>query len=150
MNVELLNKTIDEITPETLVEWYNLTQYNLETLHNKLKKANDSVWLQISQMALSDDFIRDFKTKLNWRWISANYPLNENFMEEFQDFVDLEAVSEYHKLSEDFIREFQDKVDWKKISRHQTFSEKFLIKFKNKIDWYTVTEEPIQNQAVIK
>jgi hypothetical protein len=58
MNVELLNKTINDITPETLVEWHNLTQYNLETIQNKLKSANGSVWLKISQMVLSDDFIR--------------------------------------------------------------------------------------------
>ena len=32
MNIELLNKTIEEITTETLVEWYNVTQYSLETI----------------------------------------------------------------------------------------------------------------------
>jgi hypothetical protein len=37
MNIELLNKTINAITPETLVEWYNLAQYNFETIQNKLK-----------------------------------------------------------------------------------------------------------------
>ena len=64
MNTELLRKTLNEITPETLVEWYNLTQYNLETIQNKLEKANEFVWLQISLMAVSNDFIQDFKDKL--------------------------------------------------------------------------------------
>ena len=83
MNTELLRKTLNEISPETLVELYNLTQYNLETIQNKSEKVNESVWLQISQMAHSDDFIPDFKDKLNWEWISANLPLNENFIEDF-------------------------------------------------------------------
>jgi hypothetical protein len=37
MNAELLNKTIDEISPKTLVEWYNLTQHTLQTIQNELK-----------------------------------------------------------------------------------------------------------------
>jgi len=78
MNVELLNKTNNEITPEILVEWYNSTQYSLQTIQNKLKNADGSVWLRISQIALSDNFIQDFKTKLNWSLISSNLPLNEN------------------------------------------------------------------------
>jgi 5-methylcytosine-specific restriction endonuclease McrBC regulatory subunit McrC len=80
MNTELLRKTLNEISPETLVEWHNLAQYNLQTIQNKLENANEAAWLQISQMALSDDFIRDFKDKLIWECISANLPLNENFI----------------------------------------------------------------------
>ena len=45
MNTELLHKTLNEISPETLVEWYNLTKYNLQTLQKLLENANDSVWL---------------------------------------------------------------------------------------------------------
>jgi len=63
MKAELLNKTIDEINPEKMVEWYNVTQYSLQTTQNKLKSADNSVWAQISQMIFSDDFIRDFKAK---------------------------------------------------------------------------------------
>jgi len=95
MEVELLNKTINEINPETLVEWYSSTQYSLQTIQNKLKSADDSVWQRLSQMALSDDFIRDFKTKLDWGLISSNLPLNENFILEFQDFIDWNEVSHY-------------------------------------------------------
>jgi len=88
MDIKLLDKTINEIALETLVEWYNLTLHNLETIKNKLKNANDYIWQQITQMALSDDFIREFKTKVDWSWISTNVLLNENFIEEFQDFID--------------------------------------------------------------
>jgi len=93
MNVELLNKTIDEINPETLVKWYNLTQCSLRTIQNKLKSTDDSVWRGISQIVLSEDFIRDFKTKLGCGLISSNLPLNENFIRDFEDFINWEAVS---------------------------------------------------------
>lgn len=69
MDIKLLNKTINEITPETLVEWYNVAHQNLETIQNKLKNAKDYVWQQMNQMALSDDFIREFKQK----WIGVRY-----------------------------------------------------------------------------
>lgn len=50
---------MNEIRPETLVEWYNLAQYNLKTMKDKLKICNDVVWRQISQKYLSGDFIQD-------------------------------------------------------------------------------------------
>jgi len=43
MDIELLNKITCEITPKTSVEWYNLTQYNLQIIQNKLKNLDDSV-----------------------------------------------------------------------------------------------------------
>jgi hypothetical protein len=141
----LLNKTINEITPETLVKWYNLTQYNLQTIQNKLKNANDCVWAPISQMVLSDDFIRDFKTKLDWCWISTNSPLNENFIGEFQNEVDWEAVSQFQALSEQFIRHFQDNVDWELISMNQNLSENFIrIYLNNRLECCFTVSEPFR------
>ena len=108
----MLNKTNNEISPETLVECCNSTQFSLQTIQRKLKNADNSVWQRICQMALSDDFIWDFKTKLDWGWISPNLPLNENFNREFQDFIDWKDISQYQNLSEQFIGEFQNRVDW--------------------------------------
>ena len=120
----MLNKTINEITAETLVEWYNVIQYSLQTTQNKLKIVDDSLCHRISQMtALSDKFIQDFKTKLDWNWISTNLPPDQNFIEEFQVFIKWDSVSQYQTLSEEFIRDFQDKVNWQSISRKQNLSE---------------------------
>jgi hypothetical protein len=39
---ELLNNVINEINPETLVEWYCLTQYDLKTMQNRLESYGSS------------------------------------------------------------------------------------------------------------
>ena len=59
-----------------------------------------------------------------------NNKLSEDFIREFKDKVDWEHISYYQKLSEDFIREFKDRVDWMMISRYKTLSEEFVKEFK--------------------
>jgi hypothetical protein len=135
MDPILLNKIIHETTYETTVELYKLAQQNLEVLRDNLKSYSDAVWEQISQTALPDNFIREFKDKVDWRWISGNNPLYEDFIQEFEAFVDWEAVSRYQNLSEDFIRNYKDKVDWKWISRYQSLSEDFIREFQDKMEW---------------
>jgi len=128
MNVELVNKTVNEINPVTLVEWYNLTQYNLQTIQNKLKNAKDSVWGRIS----------------------TNLPLNENFIEEFQDLIDWEAVSRYRTLSEQFIRDFQDKVNCELISMMPNLLEEFIREFQNRFAWVSVSAHQPLSESFIK
>ena len=64
---------------------------------------------------ISKDFIRKFKDKVNWYWISSKIKLSEDFIREFQDKVNWYWISCKQKLSEDFIREFQDKVNRKNV-----------------------------------
>jgi uncharacterized membrane protein len=70
-DVGLIDKIMNEIKPETMVEWSNSAQYNLKTMQDKLKNYNEGVRGQISQMSLSNDFIRDFKKN----WIGNGYQL---------------------------------------------------------------------------
>jgi hypothetical protein len=37
----LLDKFMNEISPETMVEWYNLVQYNFKTMQDKLENYSD-------------------------------------------------------------------------------------------------------------
>jgi hypothetical protein len=84
---------------------------------------------------LSEDFIREFKDKVDWTYISIRQNLSEDFIREFQDKVDWDNISEFQKLSEDFIREFQNKVNWLYISEFQKLSEDFIREFQNKVNW---------------
>ncbi|KAF8766573.1 hypothetical protein HNY73_019622 [Argiope bruennichi] len=84
---------------------------------------------------LSEDFIREFQDKFNWKLISEYQKLSEDFIREFQYKVNWKLISEYQKLSEDFIREFRNKVDWGNISYHQKLSEDFIREFQHKVDW---------------
>ena len=84
---------------------------------------------------LSEEFIREFKDKVDWEYISISQMLSEDFIKEFQNKVDWTYISECQQLSEDFIKEFQNKVDWKMISSYQKLSEGFIREFKDKVDW---------------
>ena len=60
---------------------------------------------------LTEDFIREFKDKVNWCYISYYQKLSEDFIREFKNKVNWIWISKYQKLSENFIREFQYNVD---------------------------------------
>jgi hypothetical protein len=93
-------------------------------------------WLYLSgRKKLSEEFIREFKDKVDWVTISEYQKLSQNFIREFQDKVDWEWVSENQTLDEEFIREFRDKVHWGYISSVYHFTDEFLLEFKNEIWW---------------
>jgi hypothetical protein len=68
-------------------------------------------------------------SRMHWKGISEII-ITEEFMREFQDKIDWVRVSKSQKLSESFICEFQDKVDWTYISGYQKLSDDFLIEYK--------------------
>lgn len=82
---------------------------------------------------LSEGFIRDFKDKVCWYYISDYQKLTEEFITEFQDKVNWECISSSQILTEEFIERFHDKVNWAYISCHQKLSEEFIRNIKNKI-----------------
>ncbi len=84
---------------------------------------------------LSESFIRKFKDKVNWWYVSMNQKLSESFIKEFKDKVNWYHISRYQNLSESFIREFKDKIDWSTISIYQKLSESFIREFKDNIYW---------------
>ena len=91
-----------------------------------------------NDLSLNKEFIRKFKDKVNWIWISSYQKMDEDFIREFQDKVNWKEISIYQELNEDFIREFKDKVDWYYISIHQKLNENFIREFQDKVDWYYI------------
>lgn len=61
--------------------------------------------------------------------ISAYQTLSEEFIREFKDRVNWNYISHVQILSEDFIREFKDRVDWTNIFKRQKLSKKFRKEF---------------------
>ena len=117
------------------------------TILEKIKKlkgldySNEAFidWRDVYQRPLTEDFIREFKDKVDWYYISVYQNLSEDFIREFQDKVNWNAISEYQRLSEAFIREFQDKVNWSSISARQKISEDFIREFQDKVDWVIIS-----------
>lgn len=80
---------------------------------------------------LSEDFIREFKDKVNWSFISQKQKLTESFIEEHDNYVHWEQISKFQKLSEDFIKNcFQYDIAYNLI-KYQKLSNSFII---DKID----------------
>ena len=101
---------------------------------NEVLGTNYQSWLSLStHKGLTEDFIREFKDKVVWRWISIYQRLSEDFIREFKDKVDWYNISKYQYLSEDFIREFQHKVDWNRVSQYQRLSKEFIEEFKDNL-----------------
>ena len=101
---------------------------------------NDFIFYRNNE--LTEEFIREFKDRVNWIYISVCQKLSEDFIREFEDIVDWYWISRSQKLSEDFIREFEDKVNWNMISKFQKLSEEFIKEFKNKVDMIGISERP--------
>ena len=130
-----------------LTKGVSLNQFNWSSVsqirnlsEDFIREYKDKVdWLDISTYPrLSEDFIREFQDKVYWWIISQYQTLSEDFIREFQDKVSWGTISYTQELSEDFIREFKDKVDWEKISRYQKLSEDFIREFKDKVNWYYI------------
>ena len=88
---------------------------------------------------LSEDFVREFHSKLSWKSLSCYQKFSENFIREFSNEVDWDGVCENQKLSEGFIIEFYEKVNWSLVSQYQKLSENFIRTYKDKVCWYNVS-----------
>ena len=109
------------------------------------KKENElflSDWEELSELRiLSEEFIREFKDKVDWYLVSIYQVLSEGFIREFKDDVVWSYISQYQTLSEDFIREFQNELEWEEITEEQNLSENFIREFQQKVDWGWISEK---------
>ena len=133
------NKTLkraNEILGTNYDNWARLSLCESLT-EDFIQEFKDKVdWTCISRYPhLSEDFIRKFADRVDWYYISAYQYLSENFIREFADRVAWDWIVKYQPLSEDFIREFKDKVNWNYISANQHLSENFIREFKDEVNW---------------
>lgn len=126
---ELLNKTLNEISPEILTVWYFFARNSLKTVEYKFENYNASVWQHISQMTLNEDFIEEFQNFVELGLFSMKQNLSQYFICEFQDRVVCSWMSVQQRLSENFVEEFQDKVHWASLCISQNLSDHLMRQF---------------------
>jgi len=70
------------------------------------------------------------KSFVCWDCISVakNSDISEDFLREYANKVNWKLLVRYRKLSEDFIMEFKDKLDLKRVLMYQNLSEDFKEK----------------------
>lgn len=99
-----------------------------------------SYWIKIPLCNnLSENFIKDFKDMLNWKYVFCTQSLSESFIKYIINKIPMIAeywkdISKCQKLSENFIEEFKDNMDWKQIWMHQSLSERFIKRFFNRLN----------------
>jgi len=117
-------------------------QYNIEIMLDVPEYWNkENYWEVVNRLFgydYSEEFVREFKDRVNWKIYCHNNILTEDFIIEFKDYVNWDGVSSCQTLSENFIRDFKDKVVWNLISAYQILSEEFIREFKDYVDWSNI------------
>lgn len=103
-----------------------------------------------SESGLTEAFIKEHCSQLNWYNICQCQRMSESFIEEMKDYVNWGNVSSYQTLSETFIETYKENVLWVGISRNQKLSEDFIRKYKQEVYWYYIFENQILSEAFIK
>ena len=79
--------------------------------------------------------IENKMTRNEWRVICANLPLTDEFIIEFQSSINWLHLSANEYLSEKMIRKFYNKVDWYFLSKNRVLSDDCCRDFKHLIHW---------------
>ncbi len=112
---------------ERLIKYYNLN-CSIEEFKDKFNK-----WGLLSRYyTLSEDFIREFKDKINWGIISIFQNLSESFMREFQNKINWHYISIFRKSSKNFIKEFKDELELEQMLKRGIITKEFYNHLKNK------------------
>ena len=112
------NKVKKEV--KKLIKYYNLN-CSIETFIYQIKWHKLNVgdikeltiddWENISwHQTLSEDFIREFKNKLDWMYLSFHQKLSNKFIAEFRLKLDLKYLLETKKITQDFYDYLRKKV----------------------------------------
>lgn len=93
------------------------------------KSVQEEVKKLIKKLNLSCS-IKDFGINVDFASLVVDEKLSEDFILEYITYLDFNLVSMYQKLSENFIRKFQNRVNWAFISQFQKLSLSFMIEFR--------------------
>ena len=95
--MKITNKTIS-YTKKSYLEKL-LSEDPLDTIR-KNPKVQD--WESITySLALSEDFIREFKDYVYWGWISERQKMSKKFIAEFIDKIDFRRVLQNNLISQE-------------------------------------------------
>lgn len=128
-------ESIDDINVTDILEaWhFNLSEEFIERLLSLVD--NDYIWFDIFEYhKLSENFIRKYVEQYDndiWSVISKYQTLSEDFIIEFKDKVDWYDISGKQKFSEEFALKFHNELDWSLIIRRKLFLLDFYIQNMN-------------------
>jgi hypothetical protein len=119
-NVLNLKHTIDE----------NIVRSCMPFFINKKNKK------YISKKKLSIEFMRDYKSMLDWRHVTKHNEFTSEMIEEFKFVIDMYRLTSKQIIPLHFIDEFSgEQLNWRFISANYNFDLNFVDKYKRKLHW---------------
>ena len=86
----------------------------------KLEMDGGINWAVISgHQQLSEDFIRQFKNKLDWDFIVIRQKLSEAFIEKHAQYIDWWLLGAWQELSDEFVEKHSYKLDMEQLLRYE-------------------------------
>lgn len=77
----------------------------------------------------SSEFLRRFKYKLNWIYISYFVSLTEDMIIEFKDFIDWPTISQNQVLTEKILIEYETYIYWPGFITNDKISSNIKSKY---------------------
>lgn len=97
-------------------------------------------------------------SEINWPNLSTGYTLPEEFIRDFRNRLDMILISAHQPLSDEFIREFKDDLSLPYLVSNQLLSPEFMNDYRDELNWEDVSyyqpyidlEDPMINKEFIK
>lgn len=109
-------------------------------------------WDRISLRKLSDEFIRDFADRLNWKYVVEENHSLEILTEHFDRIRDWRWIY-VCPVSNDIIDVLMQKnisiLDWSQVSKCFDLSEEIIAKYQAYIDWYAYAHNPYASPKIV-
>lgn len=143
IHYSVLNKKNEEDKRnEKILEIEKLVERELNKPINEFGETDFSVISHPKftlEFPLPEEFIRKYRNRLNWTFISGMKTLTIEFLVEHDDFLKWDLINYKRAFPDWFIQKYKDKLSWEYISYDQSLSLQQVEKFKNYVSWYTVS-----------
>lgn len=112
-----------------------------------LMRLNEEMWYDISCshgkgiFKLSDDFIKEYKDKVDWAVITKDYmnDMSLEFMSDMGSYIRWDIMCRGMELDIDIVRAHEVDMDWSYISRYWRIDIDLFREFSHKIRWDIVS-----------
>lgn len=152
-----LNYSIDRLTHNT--DMYSILRKHKVSNEFLMHYINigwivGTHWGAISYFQdLTEQFMINFKDRLDWISISIHQNLTEPFMRKMKDYVKWNYAAENQKMSSDFIIEFYEQINYYCLvkSRHKDMKvlpETLIYELSVRIDPYVFRETFLKNKKI--
>ena len=143
------SQEIDKKVIKTIEKWdeirEELKNYPLFLIYqsydideNVIRENEDKfVWAFLSscQSGFSEEFLNEYKEKLNMNTITFRFQLTEDFIRKNIELLNWKTLSHTQALSDEFIDDFSDKIEWECLSMNSYLTKDMIRKYKDKLNW---------------